>query len=179
MKNHLFLFVFLLLGLSCFILACTSNKDAGLPGSWKLIADQQVDSSGKVISQDTAVSGLLIYTAEGKMSVQARWNKSRNTIMTDTIMNGDGVSYGAGLGLNSWTFAQTRTIIDTYDAYFGDYTVDKENNIVTHIVTANLRPEKNGVVYKRKFLLSNDTLFLRSTDPAMKWQMAWVRVVKQ
>ncbi len=98
--------------------------------------------------------------------------------MTDTIMNGDGVSFGAGLGFNTWTFAQTRTIIDTYDAYFGDYTIDTEKSIVTHIVTANLRPEKNDVIYRRKFAVSNDTLFLRSTDPAMKWQMAWVKIVK-
>ncbi len=48
------------------MLACTGNKDIELPGSWKLIADQQVDNNGKVISQDTAVSGLLIYTTEGE-----------------------------------------------------------------------------------------------------------------
>ena len=99
--------------------------------------------------------------------------------MTDTIMNADGVSSGSGLGFNSWSSTQTHTIIDTYDAYFGDYLVDEKNKIVTHTITGNLRPEKNGVIYKRKFAVSNDTLLLRSTDPLMKWQMAWVKVVKK
>ncbi len=37
-----------------------------LLGSWQLFADEQIDSSGRVILQDTNVSGLLIYTLEEK-----------------------------------------------------------------------------------------------------------------
>ncbi len=99
--------------------------------------------------------------------------------MNDSIMSYyDGVSYGTGFGKNTWTVEQARTIIDTYDAYFGDYTIDRENQVITHVVTGNLRPEKIGKTYNRKFQLKGDTLLLRDTNLAMYWQAAWVRIVK-
>jgi Lipocalin-like domain len=160
----------------------SSEKVQGAPdsllGSWKLVADQQVDSLGKVVLQDTSVSGLIIYTPEGKMSVQWLCYGTRNPIMNDSIMSYDGVSYGTGFGKNTWTVEQARTIIDTYDAYFGDYTIDRENQVITHVVTGNLRPEKIEKTYNRKFQLKGDTLLLRDTNPAMYWQAAWVRIVK-
>ncbi len=166
------------------IYACSSSSEKlkGAPdsllGSWKLVADQQVDSLGKVVLQDTAVSGLIIYTPEGKMSVQWLCYGTRNPIMNDTIMSHDGVTYGTGFGKNTWTMEQARTLIDTYDAYFGAYTIDWENQVVTHVVTGNLRPEQTGKTYYRKFQLKGDTLLLRDTNPSMYWQAAWVRIVK-
>lgn len=154
------------------------GKIDSILGSWKLVADQQVDSVGKVVLQDTAVSGLIIYTPEGKMSVQWLCYGTRNQIMNDSIMSHDGVSYATGFGKNTWTVEQARTIIDTYDAYFGDYTIDWENQVVTHVVTGNLRPEQIGKTYYRKFQLKGDTLLLRDKNPAMYWQAAWVRIVK-
>ncbi len=109
------------------------------------------------------------------MSVQLLWHGTRGKVITDTIMNNDGISYGTGLGSNTWTIDQARTIIDTYDSYFGDYSVDWDNHSVTHTITGDLRPEKTGTKYKRNFQLKGDTLFLRSTEPKMKWQIAWVR----
>ena len=110
------------------------------------------------------------------MSAQLVWNGTRNQIMSDTIMNHDGISYGTGLGINTWTREQARTIIDTYDAYFGDYVIDWKNQVITHSITGNLRPEKPGTIYKRRFQLKGDTLLLRSTDSKMKWQVAWVKI---
>ncbi|HMK24961.1 MAG TPA: hypothetical protein VK483_02950 [Chitinophagaceae bacterium] len=37
-----------------------SDNDNPLTGSWNFIADQEMDSMGKVINQDTSVTGLLI-----------------------------------------------------------------------------------------------------------------------
>lgn len=99
-------------------------------------------------------------------------------MMNDSIMSHDGVSHATGFGKNTWTVEQARTIIDTYDAYFGDYTIDWPNQVVTHVVTGNLRPEKLGKTYHRKFEFKGDTLLLRDTNPEMKWQAAWVRIVK-
>lgn len=151
------------------------KDDPSIIGTWKLIADQEVDSLGNIVNQDTNVSGQLIYTPDGDMNVQLLWHQERKPIMSDTIMNYDGKSTGLGLGNNSWTSEQNSILIDTYDAYFGEYELDWDNRIVTHRINGNLRPEKNLKEYKRKFILKGDTLFLRSTDPREKWQVLWVR----
>ena len=131
------------------ILAChrTNNKPEAesenkLAGAWQIIADQLLDSANNVIKQDTAVNGLLIYTPGGKVSVQFLWKGTRAPVLNDTLMNKDGMSNGLGLGSNTWDLEVARRLIDTYDAYFGDYRVDWNANTVTHIVKGSLRPEK-------------------------------------
>jgi hypothetical protein len=166
------------------ILACygpqghAQNKkpNNSLVGTWKLVADQQVDDTGKVILQDKDVDGMLIYTDAGTMSVQFYWRGRRRPIMNDSVMNHDGVSYGLGLGENTWTAKQAKMMIDTYDAYFGSYITDLKNHIVTHLTRGNLRPEKSGTVYKRRFKIEGNNLYLRSVEPLMKWQVWLVRV---
>lgn len=153
-----------------------NENENKLAGSWKVVADQLLDSSYHVIDQDTNIAGLIIYMPDGKMSAQILWKGIRSPIMTDSIMQHDNAATATlGLGFNTWTFEQTRKLIDTYDSYFGNYTVDWKTNIVTHIMTGNLRPEKEGTVYKRIFKLKGDSLFLRSKDPASRWQVACVR----
>ena len=169
-----------------FILACHRNNNKAetesenkLAGSWQFIADQLMDSADHVIKQDTAVSGLLIYTPGGKISVQFLWKATRAPVLNDTLMNKDGKSNGLGLGFNTWDTEEARRLIDTYDAYFGDYRVDWNTNTMTHIVTGSLRPEKEGTIHKRIFQLKADSLFLKSADPAARWRAACVRVSGQ
>jgi Lipocalin-like domain len=165
-----------------FIVSCrTSGNKAEteienkLAGSWTFIADQLLDSANNVIAQDTAVTGLLIYTTDGKVSVQFVWKGTRSSMLNDTIMNKDGMSNGLGLGFNKWNTEEARTLIDTYDAYFGDYLVDWNGGTVTHIVKGNLRPEKEGTVHNRIFRLKGDSLFLKSADPVNRWRAVCVR----
>jgi hypothetical protein len=146
-----------------------------LAGEWQAVSDQLLNSAGSVIMQDTVVTGLLIYTADGKMSAQILWKGIRSSLMNDSIMKQDGVSTGLGIGSNTWSPEQARKLIDSYDSYFGDYSVDWKTNIVTHTMSGNLRPEKEGTVYKKLFKIKDDSLFLRSTDTASRWQVAWVR----
>jgi len=151
------------------------NDNEPLLGSWRFVEEQELDSTGAVINRDTNVDGLLIYSPEGKMNVQLLYKGTRQKIITETIMNNDGVSSHLGLGFNTWSTEQARTIIDTYDAYFGDYSIDWKDQIVTHIMTGNLRPEKSRTIYKRRFQLRNDTLFLRDAKPNQYWQVVWVK----
>ena len=170
------------IGLLIFTLSChtTSNKPLAesenkLAGSWKFIADQLLDSADHVIEQDTAVTGLIIYTADGKVSVQFLWKGTRIPLLNDTLMNKDGKSNGLGLGFNTWNIEQARTLIDTYDAYFGEYVVDWSAGTVTHIVKGSLRPEKEGTVHRRIFQLKGDSLFLKSANPLDRWRAACVK----
>lgn len=149
--------------------------DNNLVGTWKFVADQLLDSNYQVIKEDTAVDGLLIYTSERKMSVQFMWNDSRASVMNDSIMKQDGMSTGLGLGSNSWSLEQSRQLIDTYEAYFGDYEIDWNTSTVSHILSGSLRPDKEGTVKKRIFQLRGDTLFLRGADPVDRWGVLCVR----
>lgn len=146
-----------------------------LIGTWKFIADQLLDSSYQVIKEDTSVDGLLIYTPDGKMSVQFIWKGSRANLMNDSIMKQDGMSTGLGLGNNTWSLDQSRQLIDTYEAYFGDYQVDWNTQTVSHIISGSIRPDKAGVVKKRIFKLTGDTLLLRSADPMESWGVLCVK----
>jgi len=151
------------------------NDNEPLLISWRFVEEQELDNNGAVINRDTNVDGLLIYSPDGKMNVQLLYKGTRQRIITDTTMNNDGMSSHLGLGFNTWPTEQARTIIDTYDAYFGDYSIDWKEQVVTHTMTGNLRPEKSGTIYKRRFQLRNDTLFLRDAKPNQYWQVIWVK----
>jgi len=177
MRTFLFLTIILLtLCISC---SETSSKTADdtnpLLGSWRFVEEQELDSNDAVIDRDTNVDGILIYAPDGKMNVQLLYAGKRQKIMNDTIMNNDGASMHLGLGSNTWSIEETRTMIDTYDAYFGDYSIDWQNKIITHTMSGNLRPEKKGTVYKRRFQLDHDTLLLRDAKPGQYWRVVWVR----
>lgn len=174
---------FILPALFILILSCnpTSNQIGSdttynLVGTWKFAADQLLDSNYNVIKEDTAVDGLLIYTAEGKMSVQFIWKDRRGPVMGDSIMKQDGFSAGLGLGNNTWSHELSRLFIDTYEGYFGNYEIDNETNTVSHILSGSLRPDKAGTVKKRIFKLQSDSLFLRSADADDRWGVLCVRV---
>jgi Lipocalin-like domain len=161
---------------SCNSLQNNANRESQLSGSWKVVADQLLDDNYNVIDQDTTVTGLILYMPDGKMSAQILWKDIRSPMLNDTIMNQDGKPAPVlGIGKNTWTTEQARKLIDSYDSYFGDYSIDKETNIVTHIMTGNLRPEKEGTVYRRIFKIKGDSLFLQSADPLLRWRVACVR----
>ena len=161
-------------GLIVMIAAC-SNGDKELVGTWQFVADQEIDNSGNVINEDRKVRGQLIYTPEGDMNVQLLWIGSREAIMNDSIMKYDGFPGAVGLGQNSWTSEQRGAIIDSYDGYFGTYTVDWDEGIVTHIEEGDLRPYRFPVERKRRFVLKGDTLVLKSLELGLRWQVIWVR----
>jgi hypothetical protein len=179
MRRFAIIIFFVLTGNILHVNAQKVKSNNPLIGTWKFVADQQVDESGKVVQEDKDVDGLLIYTNEGLMSVQFYWRGKRQPMMNDSIMNRDGISYGLGLGKNTWTTDDAKMLIDTYDAYFGKYDVDVKNSTVTHVIFANLRPEKSGTTYKRTYKVEGDNLYLRSTNPEMKWQTWLVRIKAQ
>ena len=165
----------LLVAIPFLLIFSCRNNDPAYVGTWEFIADQVVDADGNVVKQDTAVSGILIYTKDGDMSVQLIWNSVRQPIMSDSIMQRDGYSTELGIGKNSWTSDQDDALIDSYDGYFGKYIVDNNQGIITHRIDGNMRPEKALTEYKRKFLIKGDTLFLRSVDPKFTWRAVWLK----
>lgn len=161
--------------LSLILLIGCKDDHLSVVGTWKFVSDQQIDSLENIISRDDNVDGRLIYTNNGDMSVQLIWFSKREPMMSDSVMNSDGVSTGVGLGTNSWTAEQNSTWIDTYDAYFGEYEIHEPSKTVTHRISGNLRPERKTKEYKRYYKIKGDTLFLKSTNPAYKWRAVWIR----
>ena len=156
------------------VVLTSCETKSNLVDTWELVADQEIDSAGNIVREDKNVKGMLIYTDKGEISVQLIWLGKRDSIMTDSVMQHDGQSTGLGLGRNTWSPEENRLLIDTYDAYFGEYEL-AEDDIVVHRLTANLRPEKIRSEFKRKYLVKGDTLFLRSANPAYRWQTVWLR----
>lgn len=168
--------------LSFVFISCVQKQANKIPsstpivGTWKYVSDQLLDTGGQVIRQDTDVDGLLIYTDQGKMSMQFYWRGSRSHILNDSIMNYNGKSTGLGMGENSWPLDITRKLIDTYKAYFGDYVYDPVKHHVVHTNLGNIRPEKEGIQYERNVIIQGDSLYLSNVDTAERWRAVCVRV---
>ncbi len=177
MKLTILLFIMILLG-------CTPSKKntesvspgKEIIGTWKYIEDQLLDAQNNILARDNKVDGLLIYTPEGKVSMQFYWRGVREPILNDTIMNKNGKSTGLGMGSNTWSLEETRKLIDSYKAYFGNYAYDPEHHVITHTSLGNIRPEKEGAEYSRNIFVRNDTLLLSNINPQEHWRAVCIKV---
>jgi hypothetical protein len=141
-----------------------------LVGAWEAVEDQGLGPDGEVVARDTTVVGLLVYTPEGRMAVQLMY-QGRPEVSTAN----DEVSI-TGLGRIGWDAEDARAAIDTYDAYFGSYEIDRDRNLVTHVVVGELRPPGVGARYGRRFEFHGDELWLTPENPAEGWRVVWRRV---
>lgn len=159
-----------LMTLLCAAAGCVSNHQAdraaySLVGTWSAQAEETIDSAGRTIASNPA-TGVLVYTPEGRVAVQI-------VVLPRPVV--PAVPEGPG-NVNAWDAGQVRNVIETYDAYFGTYEADEENQTVTHRVQGELRPNLDGAVFRRRYEIHGDRLTLRSTDPRETWQVVWKRV---
>jgi ketosteroid isomerase-like protein len=142
-----------------------------LVGTWEAVEDQGLGPDGEVVARE-AVKGLLVYTPEGRMAVQLMY-QGRPEVST---ANDEVSTTGVGLGRIGWDAEDARAAIDTYDAYFGSYEIDRDRNLVTHVVVGELRPPGVGARYGRRFEFHGDELWLTPENPAEGWRVVWRRV---
>lgn len=143
----------------------TSLVGTSLVGTWSAQAEETVDPAGRTLASSPA-RGLLVYTPEGRMAVQI-------VVLPRPVV--PAVPEGPG-EVNAWNPEQTRTVIETYDAYFGTYEIDEAHHTVTHHVQGELRPNLDGAAFRRRYEIDGDRLTLRSTDPRETWRVVWKRV---
>lgn len=143
-----------------------------LVGTWQAVEDQTVDAHGHVVARDRDIVGLLVYTPGGRMAVQLMYRKGRPVVSGKDDVASDGV----GLGHIGWSGADAKAAIDTYDAYFGSYTVDAARRTVVHHVHGELRPYGVGTRYERRYELRGDELWLTPGEPGLHWRAVWRRV---
>jgi len=120
-----------------------------LIGAWHLAKIDSPGPDGK--STDTAQPvGMLIYTADGHMSVQLMYPQSAAGLSNQYVLNG-------------------------YEASFGSFTVDEARHTVTHhILGSNTGKSLVGRDLPRVFEFTKEgSLIIRSANPAEHWSVTW------
>ena len=119
-----------------------------LIGAWHLVA---IDAgSGVSDAPGPLPKGMLVYTADGHMSVQLMYPESAAALMNEYVLKG-------------------------YEASFGSYDVDEAAHTVTHHVQGSVtRDLLVGKDLSRRFELTADGhLLIRSTRPDEHWVVTW------
>jgi hypothetical protein len=137
-------------------------EGSSLVGTWRYVTevDRREDGSPAPVAALSASEGLLIYTADGSMSVNimpaARsWSAETATAdeLRETVLNGT--------------------------AYAGRYRVDAAKGTVTHIRSVALDPE-GAVEVVRSYRFEGDRLVLSGTFPyqgeTIRFEITWERV---
>jgi len=119
-----------------------------LIGTWKLVSANYRRPNGELMDYlGENPLGALMYDERGNMSVQ--------------LMRRDRPAFASNDRLGG-TPEETKTALEGYLAYFGNYTVDEKNKTVTHHIEGCTFPNWVGVDQKRFFELSGEQLVLRT-----------------
>ena len=120
-----------------------------LIGAWRLASITGPD--GKPVTTDVPI-GMLIYTADGHMSVQLMYPKSASTLSNDYVRNG-------------------------YEASFGSYDINEATHTVTHHVQgSNTGDALIGKDLPRVYQFGADgRLVIKSARPDEHWSATWER----
>jgi len=157
-KKNIATVLCLLLVLSCVALRVTrvvrGSEPDQLIGSWSLVSRQTTLADGKVVGDpglSAVPKGILIYDRSGHVAAQLSRPGRTVEMLASECADAEKVK-GTG---------DTAQIILGYDAYFGTYTVDEKNGIVTHHLEAAIFPGDIGKSITRHFSLSGDTLTIK------------------
>jgi Lipocalin-like domain len=144
---------------------CTlAGVSVDLSGVWKLVAWRRIAGDGTVSYPlgDNA-SGMLVYTANGRMAVQLT-AADRAPLKTDDPLGGD--------------LHERAEAYSTCLAYVGRYEV--QGDTVVHWIDVSLFPNWSGAEQSRPFTCEDDELVLRT--PPMETaagtvvnELAWAR----
>ena len=126
----------------------SSGRNA-LIGAWHLVRIDAPSPSGLDALKNQPI-GMLIYTADGHMSVQLMYPRSANSLNNEYVLGG-------------------------YEASFGSFDVDETKHIVTHHVQGSItRDLLLGKDLPRVYQLTGDGhLIIRSADPREHWSATW------
>lgn len=113
-----------------------------LNGTWLLVSQTASYPDGRVeATRGENPVGILMYDADGNMSVQLMRTDERAGEYTD--------------------LAELKTAMEGYHAYFGRYEIDEARQIVKHHVVGSGYPGYRGSIQIRFYSLEGDTLTLR------------------
>ena len=125
-----------------------------LVGSWKLVSRVTTTSNGSVLVDpglSAIPNGVLIYDRSGHVAAQLSRPGRTVGALPDECRAAEKIK-----GTND-----TAQTILGYDAYFGTFTVDPKNGVVTHHLESALFPGDIGKDIRRNFSIAGDTLTIR------------------
>jgi hypothetical protein len=118
-------------------------------GAWRLVWLEEPGAEGTVQRADC--TGMLVYTADGHMSVQVMYRNPQ------AGGQGGPVQYAQG----------------GYEASFGTYTIDGGAHTFTFHVEGAMVRSLIGKDLARAYELSANQLIVKSTNPNEHWRVAW------
>ena len=123
-----------------------------LIGTWKLVSyvEKPVDGSDPAYPMGEKLEGIIIYAADGHMSVQ--------------LMRPNRPQFSSG-DWSSGTESEITEAASGYFAYAGSFDIDEEKKILTHAVVLSLDPNWLGHVQTRVVALEGDILQLSTEKP--------------
>ena len=139
-----------------------------LIGVWKLVSyvERPVDGSDPAYPMGEKLEGLIIYAADGYMSVQ--------------LMRPDRPKFSRG----DWSGGgedEIKEAASGYFAYAGPFHIDEEKKILTHAVSLSLDPNWLDQAQRRVVRLEGDILELSTEKPlesegkATMYHLTWKR----
>ena len=120
-----------------------------LIGAWHLANIDSPGPDGKSTDTPRPI-GMLIYTADGHISVQLMYPQSASSLSNQYVLNG-------------------------YEASFGSFTVDEARHMVTHhVLGSNTGSLLVGKDLPRLFEFTKEgRLIIRSANPEEHWSVTW------
>jgi hypothetical protein len=125
-----------------------------LVGGWSLVSRVTTSSDGTVVTDpglSATPKGVLIYDAAGHVAAQLSRPGRTVGMIAEECRDAEKIT----------GTADTAQTILGYDAYFGTYTVDAQEGVVTHHLESALFPGDIGKNIKRRFSISGDTLTIK------------------
>ena len=130
----------------------TSLRDAFI-GRWQLVSSTFRQADGTIIYPlGQQAEGRISYDQHGQMSAQLMRPQRERLSSRDATEE---------------RLAKVKAAFDGYTAYYGSYTIDAENQSVTHHVAGSLLPNWVGRQLVRYFEFSHDNTRLALTTPPM------------
>ena len=118
-------------------------------GAWRLAWMEEPGPNGK-ITRITDRKGTLMYTGDGRTSVQIQFPESQSSVSNDYVLNG-------------------------YEASFGTYEVNEEAQTITRHVEGSITRGLVGQRLTRAYRFSDGRLTTRSVRPEERWSVTWER----
>lgn len=136
--------------------ATQPSERRNLTGVWELVSLEDHRPNGDVLDwMGKKPSGTLIYSPDGRMSVQIM--RDPRPAVAGSMWSSDGRDL-----LPSASANEIRDAYSGYYAYFGTWEVDERAHTVTHHIRASLRSVEVGADYVRPYEFSGEQLLLRS-----------------
>jgi hypothetical protein len=136
-----------------------------LIGTWSLVSIHYVEKDGRKVEPfGPGAKGMLYFEAGGRFATQVM-AANRPRFASNNRMVG--------------TPEENRAVSQGVVAYFGSYTVDEANHVVTLHIEQSSFPNWNGTDQQRKFAFTDDelryTAASSTANPAESAELVWKR----